>query len=1266
MKKRFWKNSSSNKKLKFLIPLIFILVLIIVIVPSVYFVNTLQKEKIEKEFGLISEKTTIASEQLITSPEKENFFLNTLNNLISFFKMLVEVPVAAISCTTDANCPTGQVCAHGNCVLAVEAPCTIATEDTDCPDGQQCGDGICVPGCLTNDQCGGGLICNGHSCVGCCEGGCCATCDPNIGTCPCPGYVCAPGSIPGQYGCVKNVPACLPQGCWGPCDWLPCDPSLPIGSPSAGGMGPSACPVDPLCVAGTTEACSIGGTRTCNPSGKDWSPCSGSCSVLGSTNICNGVGMQVCSSCACTPDCTGKVCGDDGCGGSCGSCDDGIACTTDSCDPATSTCLHPLTGCDDSNLCTTDTCNADGTCSNTAINCDDSDACTLDSCDPANGNCLHALMDCDDANLCNGLESCDSTIGCIPGTSLTCNDGNACTTDSCNPATGCVSSPIPNCGGGCTPNCAGKSCGSNGCGGSCGSCPSGDACTTYACANNKCKSTTKNCDDSNSCTDDSCSPAFGCVNTQKSCSDGDICTDDSCDSSTGNCIHIYDATNDASCTCIPSCNGNECGDDGCGGSCGGCSENQCCDNGKCIDEDASNPECCPEGYTKGLCPEPKEPKEPCQQSPRPLPKNLFNSLNPLNNFFSNLFNILKNWIIGSKPKPKPEPQYCCLGVCGNGKGDVGEECDDGNTESGDGCSSECIIEFCGDGIVNNNPKTSGDPCDKAEECDLGNGDSIKDESFGTCDGLPGVCDEVDEKGILISKPFCDGGDLVNNDEGPCTSDCQVAKCGDDILQTFGPDGMQCPKVPNPECLALGGDASTCDLVPIDGCDDEECEAPCEGPLCKLGLSETTLLAGGKPTCDGQCKNTLHCCVCKYQEMGCKRVNTEDLDTLKNNPFIITIRGHDFGGIIPKSKEEACINLRVPSPDNPLLLQKECVPIYDAAGNYKECKDRNEDKCDKYLYEDYPKNTRLVEDCKFGYKVKEDPNFPEKLDVDINGRCEHVKYVRFGHGTKPGSLAQSNMELCSKCTSMTVCSTSDVGCNTMGNLEEARSAARALWFDIKRRYYGPPPGPYTTLELSGNQATNAILKNGGSCPTSISFIIKPDQPIIEEFISCNYIGCNPGDILTSGFIPQITAASPVRFCVQAGESSICQTAPGNTKSLKCCPFLFYPNDYPASPPVSASLWVNDGDCGQITKGTITKAVNLEGCPIFQWRSLIDKAKNDALNDPNFLTAKTDCKNQGGEFYSKLKEQSVQGKQAFAILDWECVKPKIFDPNKPPKI
>lgn len=53
------------------------------------------------------------------------------------------------------------------------------------------------------------------------------------------------------------------------------------------------------------------------------------------------------------------------------------------------------------------------------------------------------------------------------------------------------------------------------------------------------------------------------------------------------------------------------------------------------------------------------------------------------------------------------------GVCGDGVVDPGEQCDDGNTVSGDGCSSTCTIEtaqpVCGNGVV-----------ETGEQCDDGN------------------------------------------------------------------------------------------------------------------------------------------------------------------------------------------------------------------------------------------------------------------------------------------------------------------------------------------------------------------------------------------------------------------------------------------------------------------------------------------------------------------------------------------------------------------
>ncbi len=205
-------------------------------------------------------------------------------------------------------------------------------------------------------------------------------------------------------------------------------------------------------------------------------------------------------------------------GSPCGmSCDDGVACTVDTCQAGhcvhmgdaamcgpgqrcdlstgctTAGCSGPR-DCDDGNPCTNDMCNA-GTCANvpsprgTACNagyctmgaqcdgsgvcgggtprsCDDGAACTSDSCDNAAGHCVHTPDDtvCDDAIDCTAdqcqpdaaMDSsgcvhtpddtvcasgycmtggrCDPTVGCTGGTARNCVDGDQCTADTCSEA----------------------------------------------------------------------------------------------------------------------------------------------------------------------------------------------------------------------------------------------------------------------------------------------------------------------------------------------------------------------------------------------------------------------------------------------------------------------------------------------------------------------------------------------------------------------------------------------------------------------------------------------------------------------------------------------------------------------------------------------------------------------------------------------------------------------------------------------------------------
>ena len=96
-----------------------------------------------------------------------------------------------------------------------------------------------------------------------------------------------------------------------------------------------------------------------------------------------------------------------------------------------------LLNCDDGNACTSDTCDPASGCVHTAISCDDGNACTADACDTATG-CEHTAIICDDGNACNGVETCNPASGCVPGTPLNCDDNNVCTSDTCNPVIGCT------------------------------------------------------------------------------------------------------------------------------------------------------------------------------------------------------------------------------------------------------------------------------------------------------------------------------------------------------------------------------------------------------------------------------------------------------------------------------------------------------------------------------------------------------------------------------------------------------------------------------------------------------------------------------------------------------------------------------------------------------------------------------------------------------------------------------------------------------------
>ena len=108
-------------------------------------------------------------------------------------------------------------------------------------------------------------------------------------------------------------------------------------------------------------------------------------------------------------------------GNSAPSCDDGVDCTDDYCDFGVDQCVNePWDGyceneffCDGEEFCDPLT----GCQAGTPTDCDDGSACTLDTCDEEWWECVHTFADdaCNDGQFCNGLEQCDAAGGCVAG-----------------------------------------------------------------------------------------------------------------------------------------------------------------------------------------------------------------------------------------------------------------------------------------------------------------------------------------------------------------------------------------------------------------------------------------------------------------------------------------------------------------------------------------------------------------------------------------------------------------------------------------------------------------------------------------------------------------------------------------------------------------------------------------------------------------------------------------------------------------------------------
>jgi len=169
---------------------------------------------------------------------------------------------------------------------------------------------------------------------------------------------------------------------------------------------------------------------------------------------------------------------------------------------------------------------------------------------------------------------------------------------------------------------------------------------------------------------------------------------------------------------------------------------------------------------------------------------------------------------------------CLIEICGNGLLDPGEECDDGDTTSGDGCSAMCVREICGNSVLDAGEQCddgntlSGDGCDRrcvAEFCGDGGvqpgiGEECDDGNTVAFDGCNEICIfEHCRDGITHPAlgEECDDGNT--DDVDFCDNFCRITVCGDGV--TNGDD----------EC----DDGN--------GIDADFCRNDCSAPYCGDGL-----------------------------------------------------------------------------------------------------------------------------------------------------------------------------------------------------------------------------------------------------------------------------------------------------------------------------------------------------------------------------------------------------------------------------------------------
>ena len=644
-----------------------------------------------------------------------------------------------------------------------------------CGKYEQCQSGVCVPVCVPNclgKQCGSNG-CNG-SCGQCPQGFKCdadSTCVP-VCVPDCAGKKCGPDGCNGQCGLCGPDEVCQTGNCKTAWD---CELLLNCGWD---------CPED-------DETCFDACWSNASPEAQEqymmiWQcilevcgpqpvePCPGEA-------LLNGECQDEFYACLdCTPSCTGKQCGSDGCNGSCGECPPGYDC-------------DPFGYCDCMPSCDGKQCGNDG-CGGDCGQCSQGFICNVW------GQCI-CMPQC--GNVECGGDGCGGSCGqCAPG--FDCQGGK------------CIQ--------GCVPQCVSedgmlKQCGPNGCGGSCGFCPPGLICTPQGqcqqqgpvCGNNQCQQQ-ENCytcpQDCGQCKGNCCEAhdGVGCEDPEVTacvCEMDFFCCDSNWD---GICANLAEDQCKADCGCTPNCDNKQCGGDGCGGVCGWCAPGSWCDaDGQCIvvcEPKCDGKQCGPDGCG-GQCG---------------------------NCAVGETCNSLGQCVC----VPNCNNKACGPDGCGGSCGECGQWqtctpsgqckfvtplCGDGNCmgmigEDCDACPQDCGV-CCGNGMCEGSFNESCQTCqaDCGECCGNNFCEAQYGETCGSCPQDCGPCPAVCGDGLCSE----DKGETCTN----CPQDCGLcpSKCGDGNCKAS--DDETCVTCAQ-DCGWCEGDCCQANGTP--GCEDPEIQA----------------------------------------------------------------------------------------------------------------------------------------------------------------------------------------------------------------------------------------------------------------------------------------------------------------------------------------------------------------------------------------------------------------------------------------------------------